>query len=103
MIAGPAACGIPESPRICEDIRNSLRHHPQVIISFERGFELSLVFFSLFCQTIFRKRLSEALSCYGKNPQTPDFCLRFSLLGIEASFPASEDAARQTPPAAFSD
>jgi len=41
------------------------------------------------------------LSHYGKNPHTPDFCLRFSLLGIEASLPVSEDAARQSPPADF--
>src|SRR3989338_3671038 len=47
------------------------------------------------------KGLSEATSHYGKNLHTPDFCLRFSLLCIEASFPASEDAARGSAPADF--
>ncbi|OGQ23346.1 MAG: hypothetical protein A3I05_05255 [Deltaproteobacteria bacterium RIFCSPLOWO2_02_FULL_44_10] len=50
---------------------------------------------------IVEKSLSEAASRYGKNPHMPDFCLRFSLPYIEASFPASEDAARIRPPAAF--
>jgi len=46
LSAGPAACGIPEVLLIRNNFRNSLRRHPQLIISFEINFMKRIL-----CQT----------------------------------------------------